>query len=326
MDNEFGFTSHHSAQDIIGFFHYNISQHTKEIAVINTTLADITKNKIDSNFKSNVLEFMEHTETRVERLSTSFKLLTKQVFHNDASLQKMINSSIEKVSQQTDSETIEEIKNNQKEILERLSALENSKQKPTCELTNSSMILIYDSPPEPKKKSLNVNKVVFGPYQDIGNTERDKLIENLLKRVDELEEIKESIKTENDENNKMFAQETMSHQKSIDHLKTQLDILEKNNKYEIEEIKKRLDTFATKEDFNLYLRGSIHTLGKSRGVSNGRPSTAYTVNHVERYQAIDQQPPTVSFTMINGDNLTRPATAQVMRTHVTKRGRTRGYR
>lgn len=326
MEKEFGFASQQNAQDIIGFLHHNISQHTKEIAVINTTLADISKNKIDNNFKSSVVEFMEHTETKVERLSTSFKLLTKQVFHNDASIQNMINSSLEKVTNQTSSGDLEEIKNNQKNILERLDALENAKITKKCELSNTETILIYDSPPEKKKKSLNVNKVVFDHEEINNNEERDKLIESLLQRVDDLEKLRETIRNENQENSKNIGQNMLLSQKSINDMKMLLNVSDKNNKNEIDQIKKRLDTFATKEELNLYLQGSYNIMGRSRGASNGRPSTAFSVNHVERYQTVDQQPPTVSFTMISGDNLTRPSTTQTLRVQSNKRAKARGYR
>ena len=121
--NYIGMSSPENARDIIGFFHHNLSQHTKEISVINTTLADLIKSKIDDDFKDNVKKFIDSTETRIERLSTSFKLLTKQVFHNDSTIQNLIDKNYPINSENNNNEIYNNLIENQKKLIKKIKIL-----------------------------------------------------------------------------------------------------------------------------------------------------------------------------------------------------------
>ena len=331
--DEIGFSSIQNAQDIIGFFHHNISQHTKEIAVINTTLADLKKDKTDSHFKSNVEEFMEQTSVRLERLSTSFKLLTKQVFHNDSSIQTLINSSIDKLNVKEKDNEIEQIKENQNKILQRIELLENQNQnlfqnnsKTTKNLHITENILIYDSFPI-KKDDLGYKKVFF----DVSNEENEIKNEIFLEIKAKLETLENQIQNNELNNNSLKTQlETQKEQFST--MKNDVSSLH-NLKKDIKKVNDKLQLYLTKEEFNFYLQDSssppvsghptikacqsalsaaspYRSRVRSSAISNGRPSTSHVPAQKFERVSVEQSIPSVTVTMMRDNNLQRPSTTK----------------
>lgn len=336
--SDFVGTSPDSARDIIGFFHHNISQHTKEIAVLNTALADLAKSRVDSIFKDKVTSFMELTEQKIERLSTSFKLLTKQVFHNDASVQNMIDISLDRFVEKYNklnseannanyqelldkyNERIIELERNNAVLTERVNFLEKMNTtvasqplKKKVMFTNVSNILIFDCTPSECQFDSPDHRMSF-----------QNAIYTLTKQKEELKELRNII----NENNKRFGGFIQASQDTFNNIGSQIKQLQDNSGEQINKIYKKFDYYVSKEELNLDLQGygikSSPSLGKAQNMALTRPMTAITKNTT--FEPCDQSQftPPLSVTMISGDNLTRPATTQIGRGTKTATRKSRG--
>ncbi|EAX97717.1 hypothetical protein TVAG_168140 [Trichomonas vaginalis G3] len=325
--SDFAGTSPDSARDIIGFFHHNLSQHTKEIAVINTALADLAKTRVDSEFKDNVTSFMEMNEQKIERLSTSFKLLTKQVFHNDASVQNMIDISINKFAEkltveknnQDNNEIIDkltdriiELERSNAVLLERVGFLEklgvpaqpaaNQAQKKKVMFTNVNNICIFDCAPSELQFDSPDHRMSF-----------QNAIYALTKQKEELKDLKNII----NENNKRFGGFIQMSQDSFNNIDAHIKQIQDNSAENFNKIYKKFDLYVSKEELNFDLQGygikNSPSLGKAQNLGLTRPMTA--ISKTTSFEPCEQSQfmPPVSVTMISGDNLTRPATTQVGR-------------
>ena len=295
----------------------SVSQHTKEIAVINTTLADMKKDKISTSFKEKIDNFMVNTEQRIDRLSTSMKLLTKQIFQNDSTMQNKIDSSISKTigNQQAQAnaeivsvleKTMEDIKTTQKNILERLNFIENNKQKAQKKQVRfaKSNILIFDIEPMPFDIENVQNSQSFAQISDF--------VKQKMKELDE-------IRSTQDENNTRFGKFIQVSEDTMNKLNGEINSTKMKLESEISKVYANLEKYMTREEIVLLMQeSSLHTTQYSRGKKLSRPVTAITrSNGIEAEHSLT----TMSIQMISGDSITRPSTTQGRRLSPNKRGR-----
>ena len=326
MTLELNFNSPESIRDVIGFLHHNISQHTKEIAVINTTLADLNKNKFNFEYKEEFDDFASETNRKLERMSMSLKLLTKQTFNTDMNLQKITEQIGKEPSENNKNMEsiimdINELKNKQNEILIRLEKLENL-QKECSQQTNQQQqkkqvrfatlknTVVYDSKP------LNEQ---FKGIEDPQNMAQ--VLDFVKKQIDELS----LLRSVQEENNKRFGKFIQVSQDSLNNFNDQIKRLNNKTETEYNDLRKELDKFCNKEDLqNILLQAS--TLKSPNAGKYGRGKRPITSSVVTRSNPnVDQQfnqdyiLPSVSVTMINGESLTRPSTVQAGRFSISQK-------
>jgi len=300
-----GLSSPENARDVIGFFHHNISQHTKEIAVINTALADLIKAKVDDEFKDTVKTFMQTSETRFERLSTSFKLLTKQVFHNDSTLQAILDRH----------------NSNNEASVPKISIDDNSKPKPDAisELLKAQTVLqkrLDDIEIRIGSQNLqkSQNMVVFDCSPSTVTVGKSEPQKSIIQQLEEIETLKKTQQENFKQTITMFKDLSNRANESLDFY-TQ----------EVQGLYQKMEKLATKEEVRSLYK-DVYSPGNRDLITNRkqRPSTATNANQNQTQVSIDQPPP-VYYTMISGENLTRPSTQQMGRpvTNITRRPKVR---
>lgn len=307
------FGTNGNAKDVIGYMHHNISQHTKEISVINTMLADIMKANHFEELKALLDEYISSNNSRVEKVSTSIKLLTKQVFHNDtevSNVREYVDTKIAETNEKLLSlidninNTLDKIQQNQDTMSKRLSAIENGntysgKRAFTC--SNQNVEIVNIAPTNEIRSDEKSNK----PQQTQESMEAMlKIADMFHEQAEEIEEL-QHITTENIRRMTMFIQFS---EDSMNELGTQIAQTQEGCNHEFQSIADALQSYCTKEDLQIAiqkLRGSVKDF-------NGRPRTSFSGQRGDG----ERIPTTVSVTMISGDNLTRPSTTQNGRVQV----------
>lgn len=310
-----------NTREVLGLFHHSISQHTKEIAAINTSLAALLKNQTENNFKQEVKEFMDDMSTKFDRLSTSLELLTKQVFQNEDAIKNLIKTSTNKLESEKNSNEvnnnsdvlkfIQELRDNQTSLENRVSELENNRNavgisgNKSVKLNNQSNIVVSDIRP-----SNNFNIPDISPMDAA-----EKLACLITFHSDEINRIKEI----QDENIDRMSSIIQFLQDSMDEINNR--IINNPNisavAKDIQRIKESFGKYITKDELDLALKGQSDILftklpnGSSRkSHSFIRPSTGLQPCNraLLSMQATEVSPTTVTYTMINGDNISKPST------------------